>query len=334
MSLYIWCQNSSEFWSWIWPQTRTEAQLKNGTKNRLCSLMSTDFISHYSVTRYKTGQELLAMVSKRREGFRGSWDKRGRKESWQVRPQLVGGRNGFVIFVPNRMCGRGGAAGDATTTSQPVCVRSTGRRSQQGLETGQRALRLRAGRRIESPNKERSRERKERPCGEWMLRMRPRVEKSWTSKVTSERPIALMPTLILWWEALRAPEVVKWHQKYRVDWDATDGRNGGPSKRCGKFCWRRKKSIGKQREKIKGLWPWAWTWRRPSSESVCSVGLGDALQLPEEDTAGAMRVLRAPEVSAVRRMRGGAAPDHHGFFARVQVELLASSTYCGGGCTE
>ena len=42
--------------------------------------------------------------------------------------------------------------------------------------------------------------------------------------VTSERPIALMPTLMRWWEALRA---AKWQQKYRVDWDATDGRNGG-----------------------------------------------------------------------------------------------------------
>ena len=41
--------------------------------------------------------------------------------------------------------------------------------------------------------------------------------------VTSERPIALMPTLIRWWEA----SVAKWQQKYRVDWDATDGRNGG-----------------------------------------------------------------------------------------------------------
>ena len=36
-----------------------------------------------------------------------------------------------------------------------------------------------------------------------------------------------MPTLIHWWEALRAPEVAKWQQKDRVDWDATDGRNGG-----------------------------------------------------------------------------------------------------------
>ena len=45
--------------------------------------------------------------------------------------------------------------------------------------------------------------------------------------VTSERPIALMPTSTRWWEALRAHEVAKWKQRYRVDWDATDGRNGG-----------------------------------------------------------------------------------------------------------
>ena len=33
--------------------------------------------------------------------------------------------------------------------------------------------------------------------------------------VTSERPIALMPTLIRWWEALRASEVAaKWQLKY------------------------------------------------------------------------------------------------------------------------
>ena len=44
--------------------------------------------------------------------------------------------------------------------------------------------------------------------------------------VTSEMPIALMPALIRWWEALRAPEVAKWQQKYGVDWDAADGRYG------------------------------------------------------------------------------------------------------------
>ena len=61
--------------------------------------------------------------------------------------------------------------------------------------------------------------------------------------VTSERPTALMPTLIRWWEALRAPEVAKW-QKHHVHRDVTDGRNGGaqqtvemegPNKRCGKY---------------------------------------------------------------------------------------------------
>ena len=45
--------------------------------------------------------------------------------------------------------------------------------------------------------------------------------------VTSERPIALMPTLIHWSEDLKAPEVAKWQQKHRVEWDATDGRNRG-----------------------------------------------------------------------------------------------------------
>ena len=34
-------------------------------------------------------------------------------------------------------------------------------------------------------------------------------------KVTSERPSALMPTLIRWCEALRAPVVAKWQQTYR-----------------------------------------------------------------------------------------------------------------------
>ena len=43
---------------------------------------------------------------------------------------------------------------------------------------------------------------------------------SWSPKnVTSERQIALLPTLIHWWQTLRAPEVAKWQQKYRVDWE-------------------------------------------------------------------------------------------------------------------
>ena len=45
--------------------------------------------------------------------------------------------------------------------------------------------------------------------------------------VTSERPTALLPTMIRWWEALRAHEVSRWQERHSVGWDATDGRNGG-----------------------------------------------------------------------------------------------------------
>ena len=41
--------------------------------------------------------------------------------------------------------------------------------------------------------------------------------RTWTTSL----PIALMPTL-----TPRATEVGKWQQTYRVDWDATDDRNG------------------------------------------------------------------------------------------------------------
>ena len=53
--------------------------------------------------------------------------------------------------------------------------------------------------------------------------------------VTSERQIALVPTLIRWWEALRASEMGKWQEKDRLDWDATDGRNGGAQRTVWEF---------------------------------------------------------------------------------------------------
>ena len=48
-----------------------------------------------------------------------------------------------------------------------------------------------------------------------------------SKNATRERPIAPMSTMIRRWDALRAPEVAKWEQKDRVEWDATDGRDGG-----------------------------------------------------------------------------------------------------------
>ena len=68
--------------------------------------------------------------------------------------------------------------------------------------------------------------------------------------ITSERPIAPMPTLIRWWKALRASEVAKWQQKYRVDWDATDGPNGGAQQTVFEIL---KGLMAKQRKRIKDL---------------------------------------------------------------------------------
>ena len=87
--------------------------------------------------------------------------------------------------------------------------------------------------------------------------------------VTSDKPIALMPTLIRWWEAMRAPEVAKWQQKCRVDWDATDGRNGRVQRTTSrKFCGKWKGSNIERKKKIRERWPWIWSWRRHSSGSV------------------------------------------------------------------
>ena len=119
-----------------------------------------------------------------------------------------------------------------------------------------------------------------------------------------------MPTLIRWWEALRAPEVAKWQQKYRVDWDATR--------------WPKWRSLADSLGNFDG-------------NGVIQISSGrrrfgsDALhQLPKEDLAGALWALRAPEASALRRMFGRAAPDHHGHLARVIVELVFS-TCCVAG---
>ena len=64
-------------------------------------------------------------------------------------------------------------------------------------------------------------------CGRWPPQACTKMFFLIPKNVTSERPIALVPTMIGWWEALRAPEVAKQHETFRIEWDATDGRNGG-----------------------------------------------------------------------------------------------------------
>ena len=98
--------------------------------------------------------------------------------------------------------------------------------------------------------------------------------------VTSERPTALMPTLIRWWEAQRVPELAKWQQKYRVDGDATDGRNGGPQHTYSVGSIHKNGEmalvldLAKAFERVSLLVVWAWATH---------------FSFPKEDLAGAVR---------------------------------------------
>ena len=85
-----------------------------------------------------SGQELLAMVS-------------GRKESWRMPSRLMVGRSGCANSARSRMCGRGGVVSDATPMSRQGCVRRTGRRSQRRSGNGQQARRRQAERRTGRP---------------------------------------------------------------------------------------------------------------------------------------------------------------------------------------
>ena len=90
--------------------------------------------------------------------------------------------------------------------------------------------------------------------------------------ITSERPIAFVPTLIHWWEALRALVVAKWQLKYRVDWDAADGRNGGSQQTV----W---ETLMEMKQGKKGavalVLDLAKAFR--AGRSSCGLGLGNAL---------------------------------------------------------
>ena len=111
--------------------------------------------------------------------------------------------------------------------------------------------------------------------------------------VTSERPIALMPILIRWWE------VAKWQQKYRVDRDATDSRNGGAQQTVWEMLLEMERFRYRARERrfgSSGLGLGSGEGLR-AGQSSCGVCLGDALQFPTEDLAGVGRKIRAPKAS-------------------------------------
>ena len=150
--------------------------------------------------------------------------------------------------------------------------------------------------------------------------------------VTTERPIALMPAMVRWWEALRAPEIAKWQHKYRFEWDTIDGRNGGAERAVWRLCLRWKDSLTMQVKDIKERQHCCLTLRKPSSESAC-VGLDKAFPLSQKQNTCAILVLRIPAEGAVRRLCGRGAPDHDGHSPWVKVELLAPA-HCVAGRSE
>ena len=87
-----------------------------------------------------------------------------------------------------------------------------------------------------------------------------------TENGTSERPIALMPTVIRWCEAMRVPEVATWPQRCRIDWD--DIAKEELCELCGKILLEMKSFKYQVGENINERKPWSWTWRKLSSGSL------------------------------------------------------------------
>ena len=98
-----------------------------------------------------------------------------------------------------------------------------------------------------------------------------------------------------------------WHNKYRIKWTPRRDEIEEPSVHCGKFCIPEKK--------IRELYTWSWTLRRPSGGSVSKVfELGNALQFFKKETANAVCVIRAPAACPEPRICGATAPDFQPFF--------------------
>ena len=94
---------------------------------------------------------------------------------------------------------------------------------------------------------------------------------------------------VRWCEYMRAPEVAKWQQRYWIDRDATDGRNGGAQRTVWEILMDMEKSkhrAGEEDSGSGGLGSGPGEGLR-ARRRPCGLGLGDASQLPMDDLAGA-----------------------------------------------
>ena len=105
-------------------------------------------------------------------------------------------------------------------------------------------------------------------CGRWPQQACTTIFFLIPKNVTSERPLALVPTMIRWWEDLRVPEVSKRQKKYRIEWEATDGRNGGAERTVWEILLEMERFRDQAEEKYQGAQPWSWIWRKPSSKAA------------------------------------------------------------------
>ena len=118
-----------------------------------------------------------------------------------------------------------------------------------------------------------------------------------------------------------------------MDWDATDGRNGGAQQTVWEILMEMERFYGKATEEDQGALALVLDLAKACERVSLAVvrAWATQCQLPREDLA--VRLIRAPEAGTLREVCGGAAPGHFGHLARVQVELFVSAD-CIAGCTE
>ena len=131
--------------------------------------------------------------------------------------------------------------------------------------------------------------------------------------------------MIRWWRATRAAEVAKWRHKYRIEWDATDERDGGADRTVWETLLRMERFSYHAGERDQGaialVLDLVKAFDRVSLPVVSA--WATHFKFSHDYFACAMRVLRAPAEGAVRRMCGRTALDHHSRSPSVNVELLA-----------
>ena len=112
--------------------------------------------------------------------------------------------------------------------------------------------------------------------------------------------------------------MAKWQQKYRVDWDATDGRNGR-AQQVWEILLEMERCNGKPMEddqEVALVLDLAKAFERVSLPVVWAWATHFSF------TRKTLRVLCGylePQASSIRRLCGGTTPDHHGHPARVKV---------------